>query len=115
MSCTINGTDISLTRGDSMAVKINIKLTDPETGVETTYQPTDGDVVEFHMKRRRKDAVPMLVKTIPNDTLVLSLSSEQTKELDYHTYRYDIQITFPDGSVDTFITDSALTITTEIG
>lgn len=115
MSCTINGTDISLTRGDSMAVKINIKITDPQTGVESTYQPTGGDVVEFHMKKRRKDKQPFMVKIIPNDTLVLTLSSEETKGLEYATYRYDIQITFEDGSVDTFITDSAFAITTEIG
>lgn len=115
MSCTIDGTDITLTRGDSMILKVNILITNPNTGEITNYQPQDDDVVEFHMKKRRRDPQPMMVKIIPNDTLLLELSSEETKSLEYRTYRYDMQITFANGTVDTFITNSGFKITTEIG
>lgn len=98
-----------------MSVKVNIKITDPNTKQEIEYQPVDGDVVEFHMKKRRRDKEPLITKIIPNDTLLLEFSSDETKNLEYKTYRYDIQIQFASGAVDTFITDSGFTITTEIG
>lgn len=115
MSCLLNGNDISLTRGDSMLLQINITIKDPETGQLVNYEPESDDVVEFHLKKRWKDKQPLLTKVIPNATLVLELTPEETEQLDYRTYRYDIQITFANGVVNTFITNSPLTITAEIG
>ncbi len=42
---------------------------------------------------------------IPNDTLILRLESEDTAELPFGRYNYDIQLRMEDGTVDTFISD----------
>ena len=39
---------------------------------------------------------------------------EDTKNLDFGTYVYDLQITFADGTVDTFISKSILKLEEEV-
>jgi len=48
---------------------------------------------------------------IPHDTLTFTCSGTETA-LDYRDYNYDVEITFADGTVDTFISGK-LTITGE--
>lgn len=116
MSCSISGTSITLTRGDTLKVKINI-MKDNEI-----YVPQVGDSVRFALKHPAmnskktayKDTEPLIVKNIPTDTLLLTLNPEDTKNLDFDTYVYDIEITFSDGSVDTFITQAIFKITPEV-
>lgn len=43
--------------------------------------------------------------------MILELEPSDTKTFDFGTYVYDIQITFSDGTVDTFITEASLKIT----
>lgn len=116
MSSVIKGTSITLTRGDTLRVKINIFLNKEE------YIPTSGDSIRFAVKHPimnskqtdYRDLEPLLIKQIPYDTLILELQPADTKSLDFGTYVYDIQITFEDGTVDTFITEASLKITPEV-
>lgn len=116
MSSIIKGTSITLTRGDTLRVKINITLDDEE------YIPNSGDSIRFALKHPTmnskqtayKDINPLILKTIPYDTMVLQLEPEDTKSLDFGTYVYDIQITFSDGTVNTFITEAILKLTPEV-
>lgn len=116
MSSSISGTSISLTRGDTLKVKIDI-LKDNEP-----YTPVVGDSVRFALKHPTmnskktayKDTEPLIIKNIPIQTMILKLDPEDTKELDFDTYVYDIQITFEDGTVDTFITEAKFIITPEV-
>ena len=97
---TINGTNITLTRGDTLYITVNI-FKDGEV-----YTPAEGDVIRFAMKRKYKDSDEdvLIVKTIPNDTLLLKIEPEDTKELPMgKTYVYDIQLTDANGNIDTFI------------
>lgn len=111
-----DGKKINLTRGDTLRVKVDIEK-DGES-----YTPVDGDVVRFALKHSTlksdksdfADKDPLVLKTIPNDTLVLELVPEDTKYLGFGLYTYDIQITFADGTVDTFITDAQFKITKEV-
>ena len=106
----IRGTTITMTRGDSLVVFLDLKNSDG-----TTYEPTDGDYIRFAMKRSFDDSVPpMLVKEIPTDTMKLILDPADTKQLTYGQYHYDIQITTADGLVDTFIDRAVLIITEEV-
>ena len=68
------------------------------------------------LKQRYEDRVPLLLKPIPNDTLRLRLESAETKRLraGWVPYVYDIQITFADGSVDTFIDRAKFIVTEEV-
>lgn len=116
MSYQVKGNTIILTRGDTLLLKVDI-LKDGET-----YTPEDGDVVRFALKHKTMtadkgeytDAEPIFTKTIPNDSLILQINPNDTKELSFADYVYDIQITFADGAVDTFITASTFRLTQEV-
>lgn len=108
MSASISGTNISLTRGDTLRVTVNIE----QGGVP--YVPNPGDRIRFAMKRRIDDEEPIILKDIPTDTLLLRLESEDTKNLPFGTYKYDIELTTVDGDVDTFIGPSNFTLTDEV-
>lgn len=101
----IKGTDIYLTRGDTLIVQLNI-LKDGEV-----YVPVSTDVIRFALKRsilradkaEYLDEESLVEKVIPTDTLILRVESEDTKNLPFGTYDYDIQITMGDNIVDTFL------------
>ena len=106
---TIKKTAITLTRGDTL--KAQISITDKEGN---PYEPKEGDTVRFAMKKEYSDEDVLIFKEIPMDTLILTLEPEDTKELDFGTYVYDIQLTTAAGEVDTFITKASLTLTEEV-
>jgi hypothetical protein len=60
--------------------------------------------------------VPLIWKSIPNETLRLFLDAEDTKRLSVECspYVYDIQITMADGTVDTFIDRGKFIVTEEV-
>lgn len=106
----ISGTTIKMTRGDTL--RTFITLTDSE-GEE--YIPSPDDHIRFAMKRTYKDPEPLILKEIPYNTLELVLNPEDTKSLDApSTYVYDIEITFGNGDVDTFINKAKLSLTEEV-
>lgn len=110
--------EITLTRGDTL--KCTIVLTDDESG--EAYVPVEGDSIRFALKRDKmnskktnySDEEPLIRKNIPIDSLFLQLDPEDTKNLPFGTYVYDIEITFTDGTVDTFITTKKFTLTPEV-
>lgn len=106
---TIDGTDIAMTRGDTVCIQIIITDASGET-----YTPAEGDSIRFAMKRRYKDPEPLIEKQIPNDTLVLLIEPEDTSNLAFGSYKYDIEITKEDGTVDTFIPRANFTILEEV-
>lgn len=105
----INGTNITLTKGDTL--RATVTMTRPDG---TVYTPQEGDVIRFAMKREYTDATPSVMKVIPNDTLLLKLDSSDTKNLTARKYVYDIQLTYANGDVDTFIDRASLTLTEEV-
>ena len=65
-------------------------------------------------KTAYRDSEPVINKQIPIDTMLLEFDPSDTKSLDFGDYVYDIEITFEDGSVDTFINNAALIIKPEV-
>lgn len=116
MSSSLSGNAITLTRGDSLLLKVNI------TQDGEPYTPGSGDKVRFAVKHRTlkedksdyTDETPLILKDIPTDTMLLQLDPEDTKDLAFGKYVYDIEITFPDGYVDTFITRESFKLTEEV-
>lgn len=102
MSYRIDGTTIYLTRGDTFEAKVEARLPDDEGGA--AYAPAVGDAIRFALKADYMDEKPLVVKDIPSDT----------KTLPFGKYVYDIQITYADGKVDTFITKGRLRLTEEV-
>lgn len=117
MAYTVKKNAISLTRGDTFIGKVDLYDNDGEP-----YTPASEDVIRFALKHDKMDSGktsyvdtnPVLTKVIPNDTLVLRIDSADTKQLPFGAYVYDIQITFEDGTVDTFITTAPFQLTPEV-
>lgn len=99
-----------MTRGDTLRVVLT--LVDEEGN---TYTPLPGDKIRFAMKHVYDDANPVILRDIPNDTLELVIYPEDTKHLPQpSTYVYDMQITYENGDVETFIDKAKLKITEEV-
>ena len=106
----ISGTTIKMTRGDTLRAVLD--LFDEEGN---RYTPISGDSLRFAMKKNYNDATPILFKSIPNDTLELWLEPNDTKNLPQpSSYVYDIEITYANGDVDTFIDKAKLILTEEV-
>ena len=67
------------------------------------YTPANGDKVRFALKQSYSSSKVLIHKNIPIDTLVLHLVPSDTKKMAFGNYVYDIEITFANGDVDTFI------------
>lgn len=88
---------IQLTRGDTLKLKVNILVDNQE------YVPDAEDYIRFAMKSSYDSSKVLIDKQIPTDTLILHLQPNETKRFPFGRYVYDIQITFANGDVDTFI------------
>ena len=107
---SITGTTIKMTRGDTLRAVLTLK---DEEG--NTYTPVAGDSIRFAMKKGYNDSTPILLKAIPNDSLELWLLPEDTKNLPQpSSYVYDVEITYANGDVDTFIDKAKLMLTEEV-
>ena len=110
MSVKISNTTITMTRGDTLRVKIDIL-----DSLGNPYTPTEGDSIRFAVKNSYNDAEPLILKEIPVDTCMLHLEPSDTKTLKQPSKLvYDIEITMVDGTVDTFLSGT-LKITEEVG
>lgn len=110
MTC-VNGTTISMTRGDTF--KAIIRILDEH---ENEYTPDSTDRIIFTAKKSYDDSNVVLEKEIPVDSMLLHIRPEDTKPLNQPArFVYDIQLLKEDGSVYTFIAKAELRITEEVG
>lgn len=120
MSVTVKGNIITMTRGDSVSIKVTAMQQTDEGPVE--YAPQAGDVVRFALKSCRmnparseyKDDTPLITKTLNNRDMLLELAPADTKNLGFGVYDFDIQITLADGTVDTFVPEGRLVLRPEV-
>lgn len=94
-----------LTRGDTAQFTITPKRSDG-----TVYELQEGDVVEFTVKKKTSDSAAVISKV----GLDVEIAPQDTCELRYGVYKYDVQLTFADGRVDTFIGPCDFAITEEV-
>lgn len=104
----INGNTIRLTKGDSFYAIVS--MTSPDG---TAYTPVEGDTIRFAMKKNYYDITPLINRSIPVSTLILALDPADTSDLQIGTYVYDVEITYANGDVDTFISGQ-LTLLPEV-
>lgn len=106
----ISGTTITLTRGDSASIALDLHYKDGEP-----YEPAEGDTIRFAMKKTYSDLLPpLLTIDISTEDLILYIPANDTKSLAYGQYKYDIQLTTASGDVDTFIDRATIAITEEV-
>lgn len=101
-------TTITMTRGDTVRVQLSLR-----EGNGKTYRPAVGDEIRFAATPRWGEQ-PCIEKPIPTDTLLLEIQPSDTKQLEFGTYWYDIQLTRDNGDIDTFIDRAKLVITEEV-
>ena len=109
MSFKVRKNTIFLTRGDTFKAHLTINYPDG-----SVYTPKEGDSIRFALKENIEDEECLIWRDIPIDTMLLVLYPEDTKELEFGSYVYDIQLTKANGDVDTFITASKLKLTAEV-
>jgi len=100
----VAGNHIEVVKGKGITVPIVLTYRDG-----SDYLYTDGTVIRFAVMRSYTHTSPVLVKFISND-LKLEIKPEETEALSAGTYIYALQVTYPDGNVDTAIVDGKLTI-----
>lgn len=109
MSYSIKGSTITLTRGDTFSAEV--KILKPDGSI---YVCQPGDQIRFALKQDVKETSPLILKEVPISTMRLILDPEDTKDLRFGNYIYDVQLTKADGTVSTFITMSKLILTEEV-
>ena len=108
---------IFMTRGDTLIAKVSVTTSNGEE-----YTPMPGDSIRFALKHPNfnssgsdyEDTTPIFIKQIPIDTLELKIDPTDTKSLGFGNYVYDIELTYANGDVDTFITSTDFILTPEV-
>lgn len=112
----IEDTTIYITRADYGETTVSCWEDD-----ETQYIPSGSDTVTFALKHRQMtaggkryvDTEPIFKKVIPIDTMLLSFLPEDTKDLDFDEYVYDIELVH-DNKPDTFINNARFIVLPEV-
>ena len=86
--------NIKLTRGDT--AYLNVAFLDGDGN------PLDLAGVEICMSVRMYYDTPILFQIPADESGMVKISPEHTADLDFGTYRYDIQATLPGGDVTTY-------------
>ena len=110
MSSSICHNKIILTRGDTLRAPVTIILPDG-----TPYVPSASDQIKFTVKRHATDTKELITKYIPVDKMELYLESEDTEDLSFDIYQYDMKLIRSNGDVHTFIPCSPFQLTEEVG
>ncbi len=108
----IQGTNISMIRGDTEAIKVSCRN---ESGVDVHF--AEGDIVYFTVKRNTSTEEKTLQKIVTEFTegvALISIFPEDTRELKTSVYYYDIQLNRANGQVKTIIPPSTFTINAEV-
>lgn len=103
--------NIEMTRGDSLTLELSL------TKNNEAYTPEAGDVIRFAMAKTYKDTRGyelLIEKVINHEDMLLRLDPQDTATLNYGKYVYDLQITYADGTVETFANKKQLKLTEEV-
>lgn len=110
MGSQIKKNVISITRGDSLWTRINIK-----DAMGEEYIPDPMDIIRFSLKTSTSDdETPLVVKDISPETLELRLNPEDT-DLNPGTFWYDVEATLNNGFVCTIIEPTKFIIREQVG
>ena len=108
----INGSKIILTRGDSAHISVPITRIDGDNISPYEIQPSDH--LRFTAKKSYSDHLPAL--QIEADSRgQFKISPQDTKELEFGTYVYDIELETSEGDIYTVVPNGSLVIDREAG
>ena len=101
---------IVMTRGDTVKLTIGAKYKDSGE----LYVPEQDDIIRFSVKKYLSDKTPAIVKDVSISSMLLTIDPEDTKDLSFGNYHYDVQLIRHNGDTDTFIEDRQLILTAEV-
>lgn len=113
----VKGQDLSMIRGDSEAITVELSTYDPDTQQNVKVPLVNGDVVYFTVKLNTQTAEKILqkkIETFIDGNAVIELTPSDTENIAYRAYKYDIQIVRADGTVATVLGPAIFTIKEEI-
>ena len=108
----INGTTLTLPRGDSAWLEFPMYTQEDEDSEEVLYVLKPGDKCYFAMKASYEDDEPVIRKLL--DGYYLHLLPHDTEGLDLGTYYYDVHIVYADGDRQTYIRKAKLKLDKEV-
>lgn len=100
---------IKLTRGDTARFSVGI-LNEIS---ESNYSIKNDDRLTFTVKKKVKDEVSLIQKTITGSTL-FHIKPEDTSGLSFGKYVYDVQLTTSDGDVYTIVVPTTFELLAEV-
>ena len=103
--------EIQLTRGDT--ARLTAFPTVGEGEEKKPYIVQEDDVLTFTVKKNYGDNEPIIEKKITGSTMFY-FEPKDTKELAFGKYKYDVQLTLPNGENYTFIDKKDFIITEEV-
>ena len=108
----VNGTDLAMIRGDSESITLSIQ------DGEAVIPFVPGDTVYFTVKRSSlvdEIALQKIVTEFNEDgNCIIEIAPNDTKDLEFRSYVYDIQLNRLDGTVTTIIPCSKFVIAEEV-
>ena len=108
----VNGTDLAMIRGDSESITLSLK--DGEAVI--SFVP--GDTVYFTVKISSAVDKKALQKTITefneDGNCIIEIAPNDTKDLGFRSYVYDIQLNRFDGTVTTIVPCSKFVVLEEV-
>jgi len=109
----VSGKNMTMTRGDSEVIVIECSL---EDGTEIPF--LEGDTVYFTVKRSSlvdEIALQKIVTEFNEDgNCIIEIAPNDTKDLEFRSYVYDIQLNRHDGTVTTIVPCSKFTVLEEV-
>lgn len=109
----ISGRNMSMTRGDSETLTVLCRNSD---GSPHPFEV--GDTVYFTVKWSPNADEKLMQKVVTDfgekGEAVIEIAPEDTKALNFGTYKYDVQLTFASGRVTTIIPPSSFRVMEEI-
>lgn len=111
MILKINGTDIYMVRGDTRV--FTLRLYDQMQKIELS----SGDTIYFTVKKSiytPEITIEKVITTFEDNEAIIEILPEDTKELEYGDYVYDIQWTDVNESITTLVEASKFVIKGEV-
>ena len=108
----IQGTNISMIRGDSQSIIVSVKDKD-----DNKVPLITGDMIYLTVKdsvNTEEKVLQKVVTQFEDGNATIEITPSDTNNIPFKTYVYDIQLNRADGTVNTIIPPSSFTIGSEV-
>lgn len=108
----VSGTNLKITRGDTGAIRVAVS---DAAGEAVPLE--DGDTIELTVRERLRSPEKILYKKVTEfvyGEALITIHPEDTSNLKFKTYVYDIQLTRANGQVQTIVKPSQFEVGSEV-